>query len=226
MELTQLSDPELVQQCLARQNQSAYTILVNRYRNDIYRVVYHFLKNSEDTLDAMQEVYIKVYSSLPQLQDKSKFKPWLIKIAVNQAIDSYRQRHAMNLIIDTKEKKEQEKPDLPATKWKDNPRKITEIKDINHQISEAVSRLPKQQRIVFILRYFEEMQITEIAETVSCSEGTVKANLHHAVRSLRKMLGKPEGKGVQENGYVLSDTANVPRIPVWGIIAEQLAEIQ
>lgn len=226
MEITLLSDTELVHRCLSKQDQNAFCILVNRYRNDIYRIVYHFLKNSDDSFDAMQEIFIKAYSSLPQLLDKAKFKPWLVKIAVNQALDSYRQRNAEPIVAELNDGTEHE-TDYSVCSWKNNPRKISEIKEINQRISEAVLNLSKRQQMAFILRYFNEMQISEIAETLSCSEGTVKANLHHALNHLRKELVKSaEKKGDREYVRVLSDKAMVPRIPVWGIIAEQIAEIQ
>jgi RNA polymerase sigma factor (sigma-70 family) len=226
MDITQLSDAELIQRCLANNDQSAFAILVDRYRTDIYRIIYHFLKNSEDTLDAMQEVFIKAYSSLSLLQDRTKFKPWLIKIAVNQAVDYYRKRNLLNLVPETNNDQTNSKPELSSDTWKNNPRKISEIKEINQQISEAVSQLSKQQRMVFILRYFEEMQISEIAIAVSCSEGTVKSNLHHATKHIRKLLGKPDTKGVPQYVNLHPNPAAVARIPVWGIIADQLAEIQ
>lgn len=226
MDIIQLSDSELIQRCLANNDQSAFATLIDRYRTDIYRIIYHFLKNPEDTLDAMQEVFIKAYSSLSLLQDKTKFKPWLIKIAVNQAVDYYRKRNLLNL--EPNPDHNQDNPEAEPTNdtWKNNPRKISEIKEINRQISEAVSHLSKQQRIVFILRYFEEMQISEIAAALSCSEGTVKSNLHHAIQHLRKLLSKPDKKGVQRYVNLHSNSTTVARIPVWGIIADQLAEIQ
>ncbi|MFB3896207.1 MAG: RNA polymerase sigma factor [bacterium] len=226
MDITQLSDAELIQKCLANNDQSAFAILVDRYRTDIYRIIYHFLKNSEDTLDAMQEVFIKAYSSLSLLQDRTKFKPWLIKIAVNQAVDYYRKRNLLNLEPNTDNNQDTSKVESTKDTWKNNPRKISEIKEINQQISEAVSQLSKHQRIVFILRYFEEMQISEIAVALSCSEGTVKSNLHHATKHLRTLLGNPEKKGVQRYVNLHSNPTTAVRIPVWGIIADQLAEIQ
>jgi RNA polymerase sigma-70 factor, ECF subfamily len=224
MDLIQLSDAELIQRCLSNDDHSAFAILVDRYRNDVYRMIYHFLKNTEDTLDAMQEVFIKTYSSLSQLQDQTRFKPWLIKIAVNQAVDYYRKRAAHYLILDS-DKEDGLKNEPISERWKSNPRRISEVKEINQQITEAVSQLSKQQRLVFILRYFEEMQIAEIAAAVSCSEGTVKSNLHHAMNHLRKLLRKTNQEEEPKNVCLRSNPAAVARIPVWGIIAEQITEI-
>jgi RNA polymerase sigma-70 factor (ECF subfamily) len=223
MDLTHLSDAELIHRCQTEDDHSAFSSLVDRYRNDIYRIIYHFLKNSEDTLDAMQEVFIKAYSSLPRLHDKAKLKPWLIKIAVNQAVDYYRKRATQYPVLDL-DNEDGLKSEPVSSTWKTNPRKLFEIKEINQQISNAVAQLSKQQRVVFILRYFEEMQISEIAESLDCSEGTVKSNLFHALNKMRKELYKLQ-KGEPNYARMSSVPNPVSGIPVWGIIAEQIAEI-
>ena len=229
-DLTQLSDTELIQQSLIERNRPepthpAFGTLVDRYRNDIYRIIYHFLHDPDGTMDILQEVFIKAFQSLPTLQDKTRFKPWLIRIAARTAIDQYRKSVNANKNI--------EESDTTGTvvysdiKWKNNPRKVSEIRELNQRISEAVLQLPKQQRIMFIFRYFEDMSIAEIAENLSCSEGTVKANLHHGLLKVRNRLRKNEpGIERETKGAVyarmLSNKTMVSRIPLWGIVAEQI----
>ncbi|MCX7919303.1 MAG: sigma-70 family RNA polymerase sigma factor [bacterium] len=221
--LSHLSDTELITRCQTRHDHLAFSELVNRYRNEIYRIVYYYVRNAEDALDVMQEAFIKAYISLATLDDTSRFRVWLIRIAVNQAIDNYRKWSKQT--ANNCNQNADETGGLRTHNLSRNPRNQMETKELNQQITYAISKLPKQQQLVFILRFIYEMPISEIAESVSCSEGSVKSNVFHALRKMRKELAKLQ-KG--ELPYAPMSLVSNPGsgIPVWGIDAEQIAEVQ
>jgi RNA polymerase sigma-70 factor (ECF subfamily) len=162
----------------------AFDEIVDRYRGDIYRIAYYFTRNCEDAYDISQEVFIKVFKSLSRLRKSSTFSLWLKRIVVNTCIDYLR-----------KQSKEQSLDDSPHFGYRQavnayvgHPDSPMENRELRNVISEAVGQLPKRQKTVFTLRHYEDLSLKEIARTLRCPVGTVKANLFHATRNLRKML--------------------------------------
>lgn len=162
----------------------AFDEIVDRYREDIYRIAYYFTRNCEDAYDISQEVFIKVFKSLSRLKKSSTFGLWLRRIVVNTCIDYLR-----------KQSKEQSLDNFPysghrqaVNAYVEHPDSPMENRELRNAISEAVEQLPKRQRTVFTLRHYEDLSLKEIARTLRCPVGTVKANLFHATRNLRKLL--------------------------------------
>ena len=162
----------------------AFDDIVERYHNRVYRLAYHFARNCEDAYDISQEVFIKVLRSLGDLKNGSAFDVWLKKITINTCIDYLRQRPSQQVLDDFSYVCYRRavggcvgSPDSPM-----------EMDELSNVISEAVDQLPMRQRKVFILRHYEDLSIKEIAEALNRTQGTVKANLFHANRKLRKLL--------------------------------------
>ena len=164
----------------------AFDEIVGRCQRHVYNLAYHFTHNCEDAYDISQEVFIKVFRSLDKLKNSSVFDAWLRRVTVNACMDYLRQRP-----------NEQALDDFPyldldcqyiAGAGSGLPDGSVENGELRHVISRAVDRLPKRQRRVFMLRHYEGLPLKEIAKTLNCSLGTVKAHLFRATRRLRKML--------------------------------------
>ena len=156
--------------------------LVDRYRKYVYELAFRFTYNREDAWDICQEVFVKVFKSLGNLKDGAALHTWLRTITVNTSIDHLRQRSKRPVLDDL-----YNSGPIPDTNT-ESPDHPTEIRELRDVISEAVAQLPRRQKTVFILRHYENLSLKEIARTLKCPLGTVKANLFHATRRLRKLL--------------------------------------
>jgi len=162
----------------------AFDQIVDRYQDYVYSLAYQFTRNCDDAYDISQEVFVKVFKSLGGLRDNSTFKSWLRRVTVNACIDYLRQRsngEGSSDSLDLQYMNTGGSAELP-----DSPMQVRELQDV---ILKAVDRLPEKQRKVFVLRHYKHLSLQEIASTMNRSQGTVKANLFHATRRLRKLLG-------------------------------------
>jgi RNA polymerase sigma-70 factor (ECF subfamily) len=157
--------------------------IVGRCQKSVYNLAYHFTHNCEDAYDISQEVFIKAFKSLGKLRENATFDAWIRKITVNTCIDFLR-KHQNEYYLDDFS----QLPQIVERGDKTPPITPVEAKELRAMIIRAVDQLPEKQKKVFILRYYEDLSIQEIANILSRSEGTVKANLFHATRRLRELL--------------------------------------
>jgi RNA polymerase sigma-70 factor (ECF subfamily) len=156
--------------------------IVDRYQRHVYRVAYRFTHNTEDAYDICQEVFVKVFKSLGGLRDEATLHTWLRRIAVNTCIDYLRQQSRKPTQDDLHH------PTLPSDTSVELPNRPLEMQELRSVIIHAVDQLPKRQKRVFMLRHYEDLSLKEVARTLECPLNTVKANLFHANRKLRKLL--------------------------------------
>ncbi len=163
---------------------SAFDEIVDRCHKHVYSLAYRFTRNCEDACDISQEVFIKVFRSLNKLRNSSAFDAWLKRVTVNACMD-YLRRQPNEQMLDDFSQVEHE---YITYGYNGLPNQPVEDRELQRVISRAVDQLPTRQRSVFILRHYEGLSLKEIAETLNCSLGTVKAHLFRATRRLRKLL--------------------------------------
>ncbi len=163
----------------------AFNEIVDRCRGHVYSLAYRFTHNCEDAYDISQEVFIKVFRSLSKLKDSSAFDAWLRRVTVNACMDHLRRRRNDHQALDDFPYLDYEFPAGGGHALPDRPIENNELRRV---IARAVEQLPKRQKKVFILRHYEGLSLKEIAKTLNCSLGTVKAHLFRATRRLRKLL--------------------------------------
>ncbi len=168
----------------------AFEELVRRYRNDVFALSYHFLRNREEAWDASQEVFIKAYHSLGKFRGDASFKTWLLRITANHCKDHFKKRKLDTVSLD--ERLDADAPGLPA-----NPREALESAELGAAIEKAVALLPPKHRTAFVLREFEGMSYQDMAEVMQCNLGTVMSRLHHARQKLQATLTR---MGMMEGG--------------------------
>jgi RNA polymerase sigma-70 factor (ECF subfamily) len=167
----------------------AFDELVIRYQDKIYRLAYSFVHNREDALDLSQEAFLRAFQALGRFERKAAFYSWLYRITTNLCIDFLRNRsRTKSVSLDAED--EYLLSGLIRGYKQYSPTKYVEEKELQQHIINAVSTLSPKQREVFVLRYWDDLQIKEIANVIGRSEGTVKAHLFHAVRNLRKQLAE------------------------------------
>ena len=187
------SDEDLVLQTLAGE-EAAFSLLYHRYRQRIYSTVYRIIQDSGEAQDATQEIFVKMYRSLPDWNvRRAKFSTWLYRLAANHAIDCWRVRRRR---LEAPPAGEFEGESAPAHSIGDailTPFGALERKESVDQIRRCVDGLPELQKKVFLLRYFQELKLEEIAEMEDCSLGTVKTSLFRATQSVRRAVRKAGG---------------------------------
>jgi len=181
-------EQELVTRAQAGDN-SAFTALVQRYQNRIYRLAKNITQNKEDAEDVLQEAFLKAYSHLDTFQRNAKFYTWIVRIAVNEALMKLRKRKTDRTVpldepVDTGE----ETVNREIAVWEDNPEQRYSRDEMQQILDEAVQDLKPDFRAVFLLRDIEELSTEETAEALGVSVPAVKSRLLRARLALREKL--------------------------------------
>jgi RNA polymerase sigma-70 factor (ECF subfamily) len=160
----------------------AFEELVRRYRNDVFALAYHFLRDREEAWDTSQEVFIKAHRSLRRFRGDSSFKTWLMRITANQCKDYLKKRRLTTVSYnDAMESENAASPIL-------GPRHSVEAKELGDAITKALDGLSFKHRTAFVLREFEGMSYEDMAQVMGCNIGTVMSRLHHARKKLQNSL--------------------------------------
>ena len=186
-----LNDYELVKKAI-KGNQASYGVLMDRYRNAIYHLMYKMTSNSEDADDLTIEAFGKAFIKLPSYVPRYAFSTWLYKIAINNCIDHVRKKKITVFSIDAQinEENEQNYAGRLATYMLNPEDQI--IKDQRLTlIRKLVNQLGTKYRLMIELRFFEELSYDEIAAELEIPLGTVKAQLFRAKEILCDLLQKP-----------------------------------
>lgn len=158
----------------------AFTTIVKKYQEKIYWQIRRIVVGHDDANDVMQNVFIKAWNGLDNFRADSKLSTWLYRIAVNESLTYLEQQKRKSSIsldegnLNLEEKLESEK-DFDANKavWK---------------LQLAIQQLPEKQRIVFNMRYFEEIPYDEMSQILDTSVGALKASYHHAVKKIEEYV--------------------------------------
>lgn len=170
-------------------NKNAFNLIVLKYQKRIYWLVRRFVLDHDDADDITQEVFIKLYKSLDDFRGDSALYTYIYKIAVNYSLNHLKKNKSTNSI------KKDFDSEVLKIKSKDLGSDEILDRDINTRlIKEAISELPKQQRAVFTLRFYEELPYEEIASLLGTSVGGLKANYFHALKKIQFFLNEKKDK--------------------------------
>lgn len=173
-------DAPLVKRAQAGDEQ-AFEQLVHNYRNQVYALSFHFLRNREAAWDAAQETFIKAHRALRRFRSDATFKTWLLKITANHCKDQIKKNRLKTIPLDYTTQN-QLKTNEPG------PAQLLEARELGQAIQEAIDTLPIKHRTAFLLREYEGLSYQEMAQVMNCSTGTVMSRLHHARRKLQNIL--------------------------------------
>lgn len=149
---------------------------MSTYKERLYWHIRRMVLVHEDADDVLQNTFIKVYRGVLQFEGKSKLYTWLYRIATNESITflQSRARRSSNSIDSNDEIWASR---LKADAWFDGDA-------LQQQLRNAIGQLPEKQRVVFNLRYYEEMPYEEMSTILDTSVGALKASFHHAVKKI------------------------------------------
>lgn len=157
---------------------NAFTELIRTYQEQLYACIFRMVMDEEAAKDILQNVCIKVWNSLGQFRAESRISTWMYRIAVNESLNwlELEKKRALQPLPDNGDASDQ-----PA-----NP--FISAETIERKLQEAIRLLPDKQRMVFLLRYYEEMPYEEMSRILETSEGALKASYHHAVKKIQTLL--------------------------------------
>jgi RNA polymerase sigma-70 factor (ECF subfamily) len=184
-------DEVLVQQ-FKEGDESAFTFLVQKYKNLIFQFLLHKTHQWEQASDLTQEVFIKFYHSISTYKNKGKFKSWLFKIAQNIYIDFHRKESRFFMF--SLHNKNPQAPDEEISFEKKlidplaNPSNEIEQRELQQAINSIIESLPEEKQTALILCQFHRKSYAEIAAIQNCPIGTVKSRIHFSVQTIRKQL--------------------------------------
>jgi len=176
----------------------AFRVLVERYQGRAYRLALRILRNEESARDAVQEAFVKAYTSLGRFEERSSFFTWLYRLVTNQCIDMRRREHAERR-VEWREGDPLEEAALPLAPEAEMsapalPVDEVERLQLREQLAAAIGKLPQAARETLLLREVDGLAYAEIAEAQGIPRGTVMSRLHYARRRLQELL---RGAGVE-----------------------------
>lgn len=170
---------------------AAFDVLIRKYRERLFGVVYNLTSNREDTADLVQDAFIKAFQSINRFQGQSSFFTWLYKIAVNTTLSHLRKNRLRTFF--SLEKIQQDEPSseiLAQLTDKTGADRDTYLHELQEKLNEALQKLSIKHRTVITLFEIDGLSHGEIADIMDCSEGTVRSRLHYAKQFLQGELGK------------------------------------
>jgi len=178
-----MNETEVVQ--LAQQGDThAFRQLFEENKRRVFTLAFQYTKNKEDAEDILQETFIKAFHYLDKFkaQDDTNFSSWLYRIGINASIDHLRKnKMKKDNYIDS-----DQLPNISSDDGFSHPEHAIRIKEIRTKLDLTLNRLPQGQRMVFILRHYQQLSVKEIAGYMQCSEGSVKKQLFRAFQMIKK----------------------------------------
>ena len=185
--MTELSNSTV--QSAQQGDQAACQAIVEALHRPVLATIFRFLgtRYRKDVEDLAQEVFLKVFRALPRFDpSRAKFTTWVYTFVRNHCFDVLKRRRVPTTSLHAVG------PDEPARDFADRrelvPTRDAENQELGRRIGEALATLGEEQRMVFILREYEGLDYSEIAEVTGVSEGTVKSRLFRAKEALRQQL--------------------------------------
>jgi len=163
-------------------DREAFMTIIRLYQQKVFVMAYSILRNREDALDAVQETFLRLYQKAGLYKPGNSFQGWLLQMAKNISIDSYR-KHQMKRREWETSKPLEEIPVAVEDRASDSA-----ASDLRSAFARSVDKLAKRQKMVFVMRHYNELQFNEISEAMRISVGTAKSLHFKAVQNLRKWL--------------------------------------
>ena len=176
-----IAEADLVEELKDSKTQSrAFETLVSTYKERLYWHIRRIVLNHDDADDILQNTFIKVFRNIDGFKGDSKLFSWMYRIATNEAL-SFLKTKSKKQGINNEELQNQMLANLEADVF-------FEGDEIQKKLQEAIATLPEKQKLVFNMKYFQDLKYQEISEILETSVGGLKASYHLAVKKLEAYL--------------------------------------
>ncbi len=178
-----MEDKELLEKIRNPESKTnGFNLLVKKYQEKVYWIIRKMVIDHDDTNDLTQDVFIKIWKNIGNFRADAQLFTWIYRIATNECLNFL--------------KKKQRRYFIP---WHDAQSELIGKIDnssliggdeVQRKLQKALLSLPDKQRLVFNLKYFDEMKYEEISEITDTSIGSLKASYHHAVKKIENIINE------------------------------------
>mgnify|MGYP000381679464 FL=1 len=175
-----MTDDDIIRLYRDGESEKAFTEIVNAYSERLYWHVRRFVCSHEDADDLVQEIFIKIWAALPSFREEARLFTWLYRIATNETLNFLRKQKVRAALTFKSLDSELER------KIDDDP--YFDGDGIQRTLMKEMQKLPQKQRVVFSLRYFEDMKYEDIAQITGTSVGALKSSYHIAYEKVKEEL--------------------------------------
>jgi RNA polymerase sigma factor (sigma-70 family) len=158
-----------------------FRLLVGKYSSKLYWHIRRLVILHEDADDALQNTFLNAWRNIGEFRNESSLYTWLYAIATNESLALINKRKR-NSAVSLDDIGSYFASSLEGSTWFDSD-------EAQVKFQNAILKLPEKQRIVFNLKYFEDMSYEDMSKVLKTSEGALKASYHHAVKKIEKILG-------------------------------------
>jgi RNA polymerase sigma-70 factor (ECF subfamily) len=177
-----VNEAQLISRC-QQGDQDALKEIFNQYHKKVYRIAHGVVRQREEALDIVQEVFIKLFRSIHQFRGKSKFYTYLYRMTMNTSIDHTRKMKKVPPLSIDEEEGFQLSDDAER-----RPDRILDHKELEEKVKWAMDQLSPDQKAALIFREVEGLSYQEIAEATGSSIGTVMSRLHYGRKKVQELL--------------------------------------
>lgn len=181
--MSEYSDKELLELFKTGGNPNyAFNLIVRKYQERLYWHIRKMVIDHDDTDDVLQNTFIKAWKGLENFREDAQLYTWLYRIATNEALMFLRKKKTRYLL-----------PIVDVEHQLSNSLESDEYctgDEIQMKLQKALLTLPEKQRLVFNMKYYDEMKYEDMAEILDTSMGALKASYHHAVKKIEKYLNE------------------------------------
>lgn len=160
--------------------EKAYTAIIRKYQERLYWHIRRMVVEHEDANDVLQNVFIRVWNALENFREDSQLYTWLYRIATNECLSFLEQQKRKSTVslgdVET------------GLANKITADKHFDANKLEWKLQLAIQQLPEKQRVVFTLRYYDEMPYAEMSQVLETSEGALKASYHHAAKKIEEYI--------------------------------------
>jgi len=160
--------------------EKAFNLIVQRYKERLYWHIRKIVLDHEDTDDVLQNTFIKVWGKLGDFRQESELFTWIYRIATNEALGFLRKKKRRQLLASENFEGNKQESYL-SDDWYSGD-------EIQQKLTKAIEQLPEKQKLVFNMRYYEEMPYEKISSILKTSQGALKASYHLAVKKIEKFI--------------------------------------
>ena len=159
----------------------AFHVLVKTYQERLYWHIRKIVMNHDDTDDVLQNTFLKAWRNIDKFREESSLFTWLYRIATNESITFLNSKKRKGGMVATGDENEYLMGNLAADPYFNGD-------EIQLKLQQAILRLPEKQRLVFNMKYFDEIKYDDMAKVLDTSVGALKASYHHAVKKIEDYL--------------------------------------
>lgn len=169
-------------------DREAFKTLTSLYQRKVFLLAYSFFRNRDDALDIVQETFLRLYQKADMYQEGRSFQNWLLQITKNLCIDYYRKHYRHEGVT------QRDKPVEELNLTSDDPSLRPDSLGLNDAFTECLEKLSERQRMIFVMKHYNQLKYREIAQILDIAVGTVKSLNFKAIQNLKILMGPYVGE--------------------------------